>query len=287
MAKYVLSAFADEVTPVFDKQLEYLKKQNIKYIEPRNIDGTNVSSLTLSQAKDVKKKLDSYGIGVSSVGSPIGKIHFEDDFDEHLKLLENTIDIAEIFETKNIRMFSFYCPRESDPHEFREKVFPWLEKLLEVAEKRNVNLCHENEKAIYGEAPEDCLEIMEHFGGRMKSVLDMGNFAFCQKNPMLGYELLHPYIEYIHIKDSYYDANIVPPGQGDGQIPEILAKFDKYTDKKVFLTLEPHLTVFSGLEKLSNLDDLKGQNKFATPDEAFDVATSELRKILANIGQIV
>ena len=60
MAKYVLSAFADEVTPVFIDQLEYLKRQNIGYIEPRNIDGTNVSSLTLDEAKNIKEKMENY-----------------------------------------------------------------------------------------------------------------------------------------------------------------------------------------------------------------------------------
>ena len=64
MANFVLSAFADEVSPVFDEQLKYLKKQNIDYIEPRNIDGTNVSSLTLEQAKEAKAKMDKNGIGV-------------------------------------------------------------------------------------------------------------------------------------------------------------------------------------------------------------------------------
>ena len=86
MANFVLSAFADEVSPVFDEQLKYLKKQNIGYIEPRNIDGTNVSSLTLEQAKEAKAKMDKNGIGVSSIGSPIGKINVvTDDFYEHFK----------------------------------------------------------------------------------------------------------------------------------------------------------------------------------------------------------
>lgn len=283
MAHYILSAFADEVSSDFTKQLEYLKSKDISYIEPRNINGTGVAAITLEEAKNAKKMLDDYKIGVSSIGSPIGKISVEDDFADHIRLFEHVMDIAEIFETKNIRMFSFFYPKNTDVHTHRAAVLARLELLLELAEKRGLTLCHENEKAIYGEAPEDCLDLMKHFDGRMKSVLDMGNFAFCQKDPMKGYEYLAPYIEYIHIKDAFYDTRIVPAGQGEGKVFEILSAYNKYTDKDTFLTMEPHLTVFDGLNKLSNMDDIKVQNAYATPEEAFDAAVAALRGILERI----
>ena len=283
MAHYILSAFADEVSSDFTKQLEYLKSKDISYIAPRNINGTGVAAITLEEAKNAKKMLDDYKIGVSSIGSPIGKISVEDDFADHIRLFEHVMDIAEIFETKNIRMFSFFYPKNTDVHTHRAAVLARLEILLELAEKRGLTLCHENEKAIYGEAPEDCLDLMKHFDGRMKSVLDMGNFAFCQKDPMKGYEYLAPYIEYIHIKDAFYDTRIVPAGQGEGKVFEILSAYNKYTDKDTFLTMEPHLTVFDGLNKLSNMDDIKVQNAYATPEEAFDAAVAALRGILERI----
>ena len=283
MAHYILSAFADEVSSDFTKQLEYLKSKDISYIEPRNINGTGVAAITLEEAKNAKKMLDDYKIGVSSIGSPIGKISVEDDFADQIRLFEHVMDIAEIFETKNIRMFSFFYPKNTDVHTHRAAVLARLEILLELAEKRGLTLCHENEKAIYGEVPEDCLDLMKHFDGRMKSVLDMGNFAFCQKDPMKGYEYLAPYIEYIHIKDAFYDTRIVPAGEGEGKVFEILSAYNKYTDKDTFLTMEPHLTVFDGLNKLSNMDDIKVQNAYATPEEAFDAAVAALRGILERI----
>lgn len=283
MAHFILSAFADEVSSDFTKQLDYLKSRDIAYLEPRNINGTGVAALSLEEAKNAKKMLDTYHIGVSSVGSPIGKISVEDDFAEHIRLFEHVMDIAEIFETKNIRMFSFFYPKNTDVHAHRAAVLARLELLLELAEKRGLTLCHENEKAIYGEAPEDCLDLMKHFDGRLKSVLDMGNFAFCQKDPMKGYEALAPYLAYIHIKDAFYDTRIVPAGQGDGRVFDILHAYHQYTDNDVFLTLEPHLTVFDGLNKLSNLDDIKVQNAYATPEEAFDAALAALRDILARL----
>ena len=276
MANFVLSAFADEVSPVFDEQLKYLKKQNI--------DGTKVSSLTLEPAKDDTAKMDKNGIGVSSIGSPIGKINVvTDDFDEHFKLFEHTLDIADIFEAKNIRMFSFFYPKGEDCHKYRDVIFSHIEKMLALAEKRHITLCHENEMSIYGEKPEDCYDIMQHFGGRLKSVFDNGNFAFCftEAYPK-AFNLLKPYIEYIHIKDAKADGAIVPAGQGVGHIKEVLSGM-KDVDRDIFLTLEPHLNVFSGLVKLSNLAEIKVQYAFETPEAAFDAAVSALRAILAEI----
>ena len=137
--------------------------------------------------------------------------------------------------------------------------------------------------SIYGEKPEDCYDIMQHFGGRLKSVFDNGNFAFCftEAYPK-AFNLLKPYIEYIHIKDAKADGAIVPAGQGVGHIKEVLSGM-KDVDRDIFLTLEPHLTVFSGLDKLSNLAEIKVQNAFETPEAAFDAAVSALRAILAEI----
>ena len=283
MAKYILSAFADEVTSVFEDQLKYLNKQGIGYIELRNLDGTNVSSLTIEDAKKYKALMDKYGIKASAIGSPIGKIDITADQTEHFELFSHTLDLADIFETKNIRMFSYFYPEGTDCHDYRDAILENLGKMLDEAEKRDINLCHENEARIYGETPKDCADIMKHFGGRMKSVLDMGNFAFCNQKPMEGYELLKEYIHYIHIKDSFYDGTIVPAGQGKGEIEAILKLFNDYTDREIILTLEPHLTTFSGLDKLSNMDDIKVQNAFETPELAFDAGTQALRDILARI----
>lgn len=284
MAEYILSAFADEVSPEFDKQLEYLKHADIKFIEPRNIDGTNVSSLTLDQAKNAKAKMDKYGIGVSSIGSPVGKVNIvTDDLDAHMKLFEHTLDLAEIFESKNIRMFSFFYPEGHDAKEYRSEILEQLSLMLCKAEKRGINLCHENEARIYGESPEYCLDLMQALDGKMKSVLDMGNFAFCKQDAYKGYDMLKDYIEYIHIKDAFYDTRIVPAGKGDGQVKKILDSYNKMTDRKVFLTLEPHLTLFSGLSNLSNMEDISVEDAYETPEIAFDTAAAALRTILSEI----
>ena len=67
-------AFADEASPVIDRQIEAMCRNNLDGLEIRNVDGINVSEITLQKAKEVRDKLDSHGLWVWSVGSPLGKI---------------------------------------------------------------------------------------------------------------------------------------------------------------------------------------------------------------------
>lgn len=102
-------AFADEASPNIDGQITALKRNGLNGLEMRNVDGVNVSDITVEKAKEVKHKLQENGLITWSVGSPIGKIDIEkDDFKAHTEKLKHTLEIANILESKNIRMFSFY-----------------------------------------------------------------------------------------------------------------------------------------------------------------------------------
>ena len=53
----------------------------------RGVDGQNFTLLDDRQIDEVHKKLSAHKIGLSALGSPIGKITTGDDFDAHLRLL--------------------------------------------------------------------------------------------------------------------------------------------------------------------------------------------------------
>ena len=55
MAKFVLSAFADEAGTTLDEQIAALKRNGISYIEPRNINGKPILTLTDDELIEVKK----------------------------------------------------------------------------------------------------------------------------------------------------------------------------------------------------------------------------------------
>ncbi len=279
MAKLTLSAFADEYADSLIEQCKALKGFGIDYMEMRGVDGKNVSTLTKAEVKSAKSVLSDYGIKVSSIGSPLGKIKLDGDTVAHLELAKRVFESANELGARNIRMFSFYLPEGKTREECRGQVFDELEKLVKLAEEHGVALCHENEALIYGESPEKCLEIMQYFDGRMKCVLDMGNFVLDGYNPMDAYKTLIDYIEYFHIKDALYAGAIVPAGKGEAQIKEILDLYKASDRKDTFITLEPHLQTFGGLNALVG-KTFENPYKYETQQSAFTDAVEKLRGLL-------
>lgn len=279
MAKLTLSAFSDEYADNLKEQCEALKTFGILYMELRGVNGKNVSMLTPAEVKETKSVLDDYGIKVSAIGSPLGKIKLDDDMQAHLETAKRIFETANKLETKRIRAFSFYLPDGKKREECRGQVLDGLEKLVTLSEEFGVTLCHENEALIYGESPEKCLEILEYFGGRLKAVLDMGNFVLDGYNPWEAYKLLQDYIEYFHIKDALYAGAIVPAGKGEAQIKEILDDYKANAKKDTFITLEPHLQTFSGLNALVG-KKFDNPYKYKDQKQAFTSAVEELRGLL-------
>ena len=136
MAEFILSAFADEITPDFDGQLEALKKLNIPLLELRGVDGKSFTQLTDAEVSAVGGKLKKAGIGLSALGSPIGKIAVTDDFEAHKALLDRIMDIGDRLDCRRIRVFSFYRGEGQSDEAFAETACRMLGELLDKAETR-------------------------------------------------------------------------------------------------------------------------------------------------------
>ena len=93
-------AFADEASASIDKQMEAMKRNGLQGLEIRNVDGVNVSDITLEKAKEVHEKMEAAGLKVWSIGSPLGKIGIEAAFEPHLEKLKHTLEVAKILESK-------------------------------------------------------------------------------------------------------------------------------------------------------------------------------------------
>lgn len=276
MNKLILSAFADEYADDLKEQCEALNGFGIGNIELRGVNGKNVSVLTSSEVKEAKKILDDYGIKVSSIGSPLGKIDIDGDLGEHLETAKRVYETANILGAKNVRIFSFYF--KNAPFD-KSKIYAGLEKLVDLSDDTGLTLCHENEALIYGESPEKCLEIAEYFGGRVKCVFDMGNFVLDGYEPMAAYKLLLDHIEYFHIKDALFAGAIVPAGKGEAKIKEILDDYRENGRKDTFITLEPHLQTFSGLNALVG-KSFDNPYKYDNQKAAFTDAVEKLKDLL-------
>lgn len=280
--KIELSGFADEINPQLDEQIRVLKKLGMHYVEMRGANGKGLVEYPLDEVEKIKEQLDENDIHLSSVGSPIGKIQITDDFEEHFKLFCHTVNIAHVMEVPYIRMFSFFMPEGEDPEKYHDEVFRRVGRMADYAAKHNVILLHENEKEIYGDVADRCRKLMEEFySDHFKAVFDFANFVQCHQDTKEAYEMLKPYIEYVHVKDAEWESGqVVPAGHGDGNVKEIL-KMLKESGYEGFLSLEPHLADFAGFSALENGKSEKKEK--LTGEESFTLAHESLVKILGEI----
>ena len=178
MSKFILSCFADEIDPSPRLQMDEMEKHGISFMEVRGINGKNISLYSPEDVREIKKEFWTRGFRVSSLGSPIGKIGVDDDFDAQLALFRRMLEIAKIFETQYIRMFSFFIPKGEKPIKYRDLVLSRWEKYIEAAKGSGITLLHENEKDIYGEQADRCLDLIESLGSdKLKLVFDPANFV--------------------------------------------------------------------------------------------------------------
>lgn len=251
---WTLSGFADEISPDLREQVRVLRELGISCLELRSVGGVNVLDLDAAQLDEIQRVLRDAGIGVSSIGSPLGKIRIDEDFAHHLERARRALEIADRLGAPFIRVFSFFLPAGDDPSAHRDEVLRRMRELARITEEHNaahavddradaVTLVHENEKEIYGDIPERCLDIVESVGSpALRLAWDPANFVQVGVAPFTeGFASLRPHVVYMQIKDALMaDGTVVTAGHGDGELAETLDALlaDGFDG---FFSLEPHL----------------------------------------------
>lgn len=285
----IISGFSDEISSDFDTQLEVVSKLGMHYISLRGVDGKNIGEFTVDEIQEsVLPRLQRSGIGVSSIGSPIGKVFIndEDSFAKQKNMLDRLCQISNLLNCNYIRIFSFYIPKGEDADNYRDEVISKLKEYAAIAEKYDVILLHENEKDIYGDIARRCHEILKEVASpAFKGIFDFANFVQCGEDTQECYDLLKDEIVYIHIKDAVTtDSQNVVCGTGEGKIPELLAQFIR-SGYKGFLTLEPHLVLFDSLKdlELEEAADVIKDNKGLDGAGGYKLQYESLLQILEKI----
>ena len=253
--KIHISGFADEISSIFDEQLQTVTSLGMHYISLRSADGKGIAEMSVEDVeRDLLPRLKKANVKISSLGSPIGKIKIDDEdgFNAQLAQLEELCKICNLLDCKYIRMFSFYIPEEKNADDYESEVIAKLKRFIEIAEKYKVVLIHENEKDIYGDIARRCRILLDALDSPyFRSVFDFANFVQCGEDTKECWELLKDKVSYIHIKDAVTtDNENVVCGTGEGKIQEILTEAIRDDGYEGFLTLEPHLVLFDSLASL-------------------------------------
>lgn len=253
---WTLTGFADEVSKDFDEQLALMSRLGITHIELRSAGGTKVLDLTDEQLDEVRRKLAGADIAVSSVGSDLGKIQITDDFAPHLERTKRGMEVAQKLGSRYLRTFSFFLPEGEDPATHRDEVMNRLRQMVALAEDAGVTFLHENEKDIYGDTPERVRDLHEAISSdSFRFIFDPANYVQVGSRPFDdAYPQIGRLTEYVHIKDALAsDDSVVPAGEGDGQIPQVLAQLQE-DGFDGFLSIEPHLGDFDAFGGLCGPD---------------------------------
>ena len=283
----ILSGFADEAAnqKLAEQQFAAFAALGLQYYTIRFIDAgqgvKNVMQLTKTEIAKVRHLEDEYGLNVSSIGSPIGKVKLLDvddgstnRFVPFKKYLEQEVkqacEMAHAFETKLIRGFSFYHPRGTDPWEHLPQVVDQLGKIAEACHRSDLTFGLELEANLVGQTGSLLAEIHRQVDHpALMLIFDGANIAtqgFSADECLQQYREMKPGLGWLHIKDYRHPhpakktdhvdeealKHFVPTDQGDTgheailrDFRDLIPKLDKKLKKRgvpgVFLDLEPHV----------------------------------------------
>lgn len=283
----ILSGFADEAAnqKLAEQQFAAFAALGLEYYTIRFIDAgqgvKNVMQLTKTEIAKVRHLEDAYGLNVSSIGSPIGKVKLLDvddgstnRFVPFKKYLEQEVkqacEMAHAFETKLIRGFSFYHPRGTDPWEHLPQVVDQLGKIAEACHRSDLTFGLELEANLVGQTGSLLAEIYRQVDHpALMLIFDGANIAtqgFSADECLQQYREMKPGLGWLHIKDYRHPhpakktdhvdeetlKHFVPADMGDtgheailrdfrDLIPKLEKKLKKRGVPGVFLDLEPHV----------------------------------------------
>jgi sugar phosphate isomerase/epimerase len=206
--------FTDEVAADFEEAVRICAELHVRYVEPRGLGGgVNINRIDRDGAAGMKRILDSYGVRVGVIGSSFGKcaLDNEEEWEEHLAILERQIEFCELFGTRVIRGFAFWLPAREDwrrgPRpDIEERIERIVERLAvacSLAEEAGVTLALETEPSTFSGSCAEVGRILEAVGSPALSCCwDVANsWHFGVPAYPEAYRSIRGRVRHLHIKD--------------------------------------------------------------------------------------
>jgi sugar phosphate isomerase/epimerase len=259
-----IGVVTDEISDDLEEAIEIAKSWELEHIELHKIWGKNICDVdeaTLSKAIGMVR---SSGLTVTSIDSLTLRCQLDNDeeYSQHIEHLLKSIEIAPLFDTNVVRLFSFR--KEENVEEKWDQIFEKMELPIKIAEREGVILGFENASSMNIGTSDDLEKLFEHFDSpHLKLIWDPGNaYAAGEKSPFPdGYEKVKGKIIHVHLKDAIFDEqgkNVWKPiGQGDVDYRGQLEALHKDSYKGV-IALETHCTSASGSKVEGTKESLDG-----------------------------
>jgi len=292
MADVILTGLADEgpVSKRAEEQLTLVRGLGLSHYSLRFVDAgggvKNAMQLNAEEVARLQRLHQEFEVSVSSLAAPIGKVKLLDvddgtsnryvPFDEYLKgEVARSIELARAFETKLIRGFSFYPPKDDDPRLHVPRAAEQLRSIAEACAEADLYFGLEVEANLVGRNGELEAELWEAVDHPNLGLVFDGANMICQgyssEELFAQWEAMKPGLLWVHVKD-YRNPNagpasgdrvkghvaedalkhFVPADQGDSdhprifrdlkrELPALQARLKEKGLPGVYLDLEPHV----------------------------------------------
>ncbi|MDE2722673.1 MAG: TIM barrel protein, partial [Gemmatimonadota bacterium] len=201
MAEVILSGFADEgpESKRAEEQFTMMRALGLSYYTIRFIDVgngvKNAMELTAQEIVQLQKLHGEFGISVSSIGSPLGKVKLLDvddgtdnryvPFKEYLETdVKRAIELAHAFDTKLIRGFSYYHPHGTDPWPHLNQAADQLSEIVALCASEGLIYGSEVESHLIGGDGETLIALHEKIDSPNTCIImDVGNMESIGHGP--------------------------------------------------------------------------------------------------------
>jgi sugar phosphate isomerase/epimerase len=311
----LLSGFADEAAnkKTIEQQFCAFAALGLRYYTIRFVDaGEGIQNVMLLSPASIDRVLAmqvEYGLKVSSIGSPIGKVKLIDindgttnrfvPFAEYLdKDVQRACELANVFGSKLIRGFSFYHPKGTQPEAYVSQAIDQLGQIARVCDQHGLTFGLEVEANLIGQSGKLLRQLYDGVADPAMLLIFDGANLVCQgmttQQTYAEYQAMKPGLGWLHIKDyqrpstvsSHVDEgslkNFVPADRGDTgheailrdlkkDYADLLTKLAKRGIPGLFMDLEPHV---------------KGGGQFGgfSGPDGFGVALRGLCRVLDYVG---
>jgi 3-dehydroshikimate dehydratase len=282
-------------TESFEEALDIAKQLGFSLVDIRSkMDGNNIDNITLDKAIELRGLLDSKGLQVSCLTSwAINPISFTggppsyDNYDElfhakMLKELERLCDLADIFNTTYIRIYSLSRPEGFDQLSAEDKELLYkhngaiMRRHAELASTRNKILLIENEPPSLTNCAKELGTMIRYANHpNLKVNWDIINeWIGGQYATVEAYELIKDAVHQVHIKGGFKAAGSEDELNPHGKFGRVgIAGKDDYDhltmmqaitsyNPNLMITFDTHYFALDESDKLGEIEVVRQSKRY-------------------------
>ena len=245
---FKLGVMTDEVCQDFEHAVQVCQEYQLQTVEIRSVWDKPPQQLTDSDVARIMRILEPTGMTVSAIASPFYKCDIDDEAacEEHLRILDRCLEIAQRMGANIVRGFTFWNTGHTE--EIWGKILERYEKPVQAAADAGAVLAIENE-ASTSVATAKLLQrfLADVNAPHVRAVWDPANEVFADggERPYPdAFRRIEKQMVHFHLKDAVRDEEsgepkCVPVGEGvidwQGQVKALLA-----SDYDGTVSLETH-----------------------------------------------